>query len=91
MKIYITKYALTDGIVESEAEINGGMAVVRKQYSGGLDQYFHGEGKDWHLSKESAIAKAEDMRLKKIASVKKQLSKLEELSFRRMKCHTKNG
>jgi hypothetical protein len=36
---------------------------------------------DWHETKEAAIARAEVMRKKKLASLKKQISRLEALSF----------
>jgi len=38
-------------------------------------------GNDWHRTEEAAIKRAEEMRLKKIASVKKQLGKLEKMRF----------
>ena len=79
--IYITKYALTIGVDEADAEISGGCAVVRKgsrpdQY---LDQYFH-EG-EWHITKTAAVAKAEDMRKRKIASLQRSIAKMEKLTF----------
>lgn len=43
--------------------------------------YYHEEGKEWHRTKESAIAKAEEMRKKKIASLQKQIKKLENINF----------
>ena len=48
---------------------------------GSNGMYFHGEGKDWHRAKESAIKRAEEMRLKKITSVEKQLQKLKDMKF----------
>ena len=70
MKIWITKYALTDGIVEKEAKgLNGRLRVE--------DGLF-----PWYLSpKDEAIARAEVMRNKKIASLKKQIEKLENMKF----------
>lgn len=50
--------------------------------------YYHGEGNDWHRTKESAIAKAEEMRKKKIASLKKQIEKLEKMEFKNNKIPT---
>lgn len=79
MKVWITKYALTQGIFEEEAEDYGdGFVKVTKK--GFLDSYYK-KGKDWHKTKESAIAKAEEMREKKIASLKKQIEKLEKIKF----------
>lgn len=80
MKVWITKYALTQGIIEKEArECKGfdGMIQTEEKYPA----YFRGEGKDWHRTKESAIKRAEDMRQKKIESLKKQIKKLEEMKF----------
>ena len=81
MKVWITKYALTQGIFEIEAEECGmgfpGMIQTKEEYP----SYYHKEGKDWHRSKESAIKRAEEMRQKKISSLKKKLEKLEKMKF----------
>jgi len=44
-------------------------------------EYYHDEGKDWHTDKESAIKKAEEMKQKKIKSLKRQIEKLENMKF----------
>lgn len=78
MKVWITKYALTQGIFEAEAdesEIFRGMIAVSPF------EFYHGEGKEWHKTKESAISRAEEMRKKKISSLKKQIKKLENMKF----------
>jgi uncharacterized protein involved in outer membrane biogenesis len=83
MKVWITKYALTNGIeqydgAEVNVEINVNMITIK------TDRYplhFHGEGKDWHRTEASARARAEVMRKAKIASLRKQIAKLEKLSF----------
>lgn len=68
MKVWITKYALTKGIFEKEV-IELDDEIV--QESGNIfPVYYHGDGKEWHKTKESAIAKAEEMRRKKIAILK---------------------
>lgn len=78
MKVYITKYALSQGIFEKEAkECGNGMIATREKWSA----YFYGEGKEWHRTKEGAIKRAEEMREKKILSLKKQITKLENLKF----------
>lgn len=78
-KVWITKYALSRGIIETEGRID-------EDYPGLLDakgiiNYLHGEGKEWHRTKESAIAKAEEMRQKKIESLKSLIEKLENRRF----------
>jgi len=80
MKVWISKYALTQGIFEMEAEQDKTYPSMVTRIGNNLETY-HEEGRDWHLTKESAIKKAEEMRLKKIESVKKQLAKLEKLKF----------
>lgn len=78
MKVWITNYALTKGILEKEAtECGDGMINTGEK----LGNFFHGEGDEWHRTKESAIKKAEEMRLKKIASLKNQIVKLEKMKF----------
>ena len=79
MKIYITKYALTAGIKDEDAEASvfDECATVKKL--GDYPKYFYGN--DWHATKEAAICQAEMMRIKKIASLNKQIAKLEKLKF----------
>lgn len=54
-----------------------GMIQTKEKYP----SYYHGEGKEWHRTKKSAIKKAEEMRQKKIDSLKKQVEKLERMMF----------
>ena len=78
MKIYSTKYALTEGIQKHEANDCGdGMVSVGSPYS----NYLHGEGKEWHRTRESAVARAEVMRKAKIESLRKSLAKFEAMRF----------
>lgn len=80
MKVWITKYALTDGIIERDVEIchevSSTMAEVKNNPYG---EYYYKP--HWHESREEAIARAEQMRLRKIASLEKQIAKLRELRF----------
>lgn len=78
MKIYISKYALSSGIFYINAEIReSGMACE----IGGYHRCFHEEGKEWHETLEDALKRAEEIRLRKIASLKKQLAKYEKMRF----------
>ena len=79
MKAWITKYALTEGIFEAEGEINYGTMFRYK--NNGWNVSAHGEGKDWHLTKEAAVARAEAMRLAKIKSLEKSIKKMQSLKF----------
>jgi hypothetical protein len=80
MKVYITKYALTAGIMEVEAKgtVQEDMVLYRPA-DACYDQYAHNG--EWCKDIDSAKAKAEQMRIAKIASLKKQIAKLEKLEF----------
>jgi len=74
-KVWVTRYALTDGIKEMEGEIHD-------------DGYFHPDGywsyipkKQWHHTKAEAIASAEEMRIAKLKSLDKQIKKISALKF----------
>ena len=77
MRIWNTKYALTRGIVEQEAT-QVSMTTVKN----GVVSYLHGEGKEWHRTQESAVIRAEEMRTKKIAQIKRKIAKLEAMTFK---------
>lgn len=83
MKAYITRYALTQGILEVEADelppYRRRAAEIMFQLPGYYLQYCRVP--DWHRTKEEAVAHAEKMRIKTIASLKTKLAKLEQLSF----------
>lgn len=76
MKIWNSKYALTDGLIEQDGEDVGDSMVKI-----GPLQYLRGDGMEWHRTREGASARAEVMRKAKIASVRKQLARLEALRF----------
>lgn len=75
-KVFITKYALTKGILEKEAEI----CDYGYEYE---IAYVIGEFSSYSLfrTREQAMERAEKMRLKKIASLKKQTEALEKMKF----------
>lgn len=81
MKVYISKYALTTGIIEIEAEICENVSTDMIKDINRKSDYYHGEGKQWHKSKEAAIKKAELMKDKKIAALRKQLESLTKMTF----------
>ncbi len=78
--VWITKYALTTGIMKREVFACGDEMIKHKESKDHTDQYFH-KG-DWFTSKKEADVKAEEMRLKKIKSLEKQLAKYKEISFK---------
>lgn len=80
MKVWITKNALSSGIVAIQAAVPcdglewGSVEdlATKKKYS----------KKDWHRTRAEAVARANQMRLSKIQTLKSQLAKLEKLYFR---------
>ena len=80
MKVWITKYALTKGIIEADGELTSSDSVSILSRDLSLPTHWFYKG-DWFSDKESAIQKAEEMRQKKIASLKKQIEKLERVRF----------
>ncbi len=78
-KIWVTKYALTKGIYPVVAHIeDDGYAA----HTHGLEPYpsYYAAG-TWYLTKEEALEKAEEQRLKRIKSLKKQLAKLQKMEI----------
>lgn len=75
-KVYITKYALTSGIFSMEGEIRGDTVRGLGDHNGHI--YLD---RDWWLTKAAAITRAEELKEKKIKSLKKQLKKLEAMTF----------
>lgn len=77
-KIWTTKYALTTGItVLGPATIEGSMAMFVQPDR--MMQFFH--GKDFHLSLEDALARAEQMRREKLGRLQAQIEKLRAKSI----------
>lgn len=76
-KVWVTKYALTSGIVRVSADVDGKYAYGTDQYR---TQYPPGT---WHRDWSDAVKAARLMRDRKIASVKKQLARLEAMTFAR--------
>lgn len=76
MKVWVTKYALTKGILCQEVEDCGeGMVKTTDSWAA----YYHKN--EWHKTREAAVVQAEDMRKRKLASLEKQIAKLEKLRF----------
>ena len=72
---YVTKYALMFGIQVVEADpTEGGSLRVDANF-------YPSEGKDFHRTFEAAIHHVERMRNEEIASLQKQIAKLEKLRF----------
>lgn len=86
MKVWISKYAFSEGVFQVEVDdSDSDSMVVARSDTGFYNRYFHGEGKDWHRTHEGALQKAEKMRKAKLASLAKQIEKLKKLRFQELK------
>ena len=84
MIFWLTKYALTQGILEVEGELNasGTMVIYHHPRRTLSHLYAHGEGRDWHRTQEAAVAVADKRRIIKINSLKRQILKLQSLDIK---------
>jgi len=78
MQVWITKYALTIGIMERDVDPPEDGTIAVRDPGVFTKYYHHGE---WFETPSEARDRAEEMRNRKIASVKKQLAKLEAMKF----------
>ena len=78
MKIWNTKYCLSEGILEHDikaSDIHDNLIRVPQLF------YLHCEGKDWHRTKEAAQFRADEVRIKKLKSLDKQIKKISAIIF----------
>ena len=80
MIVWITKYALTQGILEVDATPPNpdrtSMVVVPKGVLGSFAAYFHGG--DWHTTQAAAIERVKKMIAQRKAALERQLKALDE-------------
>jgi len=70
MKVYVTKYALTRGILLMEVVETGYFAMVKKNQN-----YYHAD--EYFLTESEAIKDTEQRKEKKLIQLQNQLAKLE--------------
>ncbi len=75
---WVTRYALSSGIEKVDAEVCSDVSTTMIKYG----ERGYAYCREWHLSEEEAIARAEEMRAAKIKSLKARIQKLKKLSFR---------
>lgn len=81
MRAFITKYALTQGILEVEGELDhDGEYLIWKNADSWIKQYTH--KRDFCLALEEALAVAESARVKKLQSLDKQIKRLSSASIK---------
>lgn len=77
-EVFIAKYALTQDIYTTKVKVNGTDAVDYPEKGYGMVFYHKG---DWFETYEGALARAEELRTRRIASLKRSIAKLEKLKF----------
>src|SRR5215831_10324464 len=89
--VYITRYALTDGIYQMVAECDGRCCRIRVEDIPKRHAFFYAKFADifydnhWHRTPEAAIARAEEMRRKRLKSLHTTIAKLERLNYEDIK------
>ena len=78
--IYVTKYALTQGIQKKEVYYSGISEMMCDCENRGAA--YHGGGDDWHFNRHDAILTAEKMRQKKLISLEKKINKIKNMKFK---------
>ena len=83
MRAYVSKYALTGGISAVEGEIVTGTSGTKyfKQTGQRYTKPLLTVGKDVHETREAAVEAAEYLRARKLASLRRQMAKIELLDF----------
>jgi hypothetical protein len=76
---WVTKYALTEGIMKMQVEdcFDTSPNMVKKV--NGQLTFFHGQ--DWHRSHADAIKRAKEMQAAKLKSIDKQRARIAGLKF----------
>jgi hypothetical protein len=79
-KVYVTKYALTRGILEYPGKVYSDKAIIcyDDSFPKGWMLFF---GNQAFFNKEDALKQANKIRDLKVASLKKQIHKLSKLEF----------
>jgi len=80
MTAYITKYALTEGILELEVEESSN-GYVRWPNPSIPTWSLYASKNQWRKTREEAVILANAMRDKKVATLKKQVARIEALTF----------
>jgi len=84
MRVWLAKYALTQGVFPIDVEPLGGPLADDKYIptNGKYRLYtYYKMGRDIFETRKAAVARANDMRDRKIKSLEKQLTRLRKLNF----------
>jgi len=77
---YVTKYAMTRGILEITADEPVNMWLYWKGEDGKQDSCFR-EGDEWHRTRESALSKANALKKTTIKSLTERLKQARQMNF----------
>ena len=88
MRVWVTKHAFTQGIIEVEVELPDPMVICRGRDDSGTrgqmdnvsDIYLYKP--NWHVSLEEAMARVEVMLTRKRISLEKQLKAMDKLRLK---------
>ncbi|WP_312836672.1 hypothetical protein [Pantoea sp.] len=79
-RIYVTKYAFTSGVFSVEAKVDEERKMASYKAPGDyFTAYVHGN--EFHLTRDDALSRAEEMRIKKLQSLDKQIKKISAMKF----------
>jgi hypothetical protein len=79
MKAYITKFALTKGIVVAEGERDGKEGfVVRGAVPWDVHKFKLGE---WHTDRDAALKRTNQMRFDKVDAAEREVARLRAMEF----------
>ena len=78
MKAWITKYAMTSGLIEVSGEVDKNRP---NEFHAQGWQTFIGEGVQWHRTKAGAIVKAEQMRKSRLTYLRNAFLNVEAMKF----------
>lgn len=81
MKVWITKYALTTGVMVADVEVDSdgwieGDRIVDPPRSERIAYPPRAEGRDWHRTRDGAIRRVNAMRAARLRSLQRQIDKL---------------
>ena len=80
---WVTSHALITGILVGSAEVSSDNPHMITFFRHGTNTRLlaFGEGREWHRTPEAALLSAEEMRRKKIESLKKSIARIEAIEF----------
>lgn len=80
-RVWITKYVLTEGIFSADAEVSNGGTICSYRLEGDhFTSYAHKN--DFHLSRDAAVKRANEVISKAIASTERRLERLKGMKIK---------